>query len=197
MQSKIMARALSLLLVLALTLGMGTAWAAAAEPSPQGLDLARRLVRLKPLDYKTISQIMEIDCLQSMAGNEMGKRLDLKETKNYCQVVGNVFWSQVKDQVYEAMAQSYAHYLTQRELEVIIEGLLAERRGRASKYPPQETKAVVAQLRRVDPASRPRPPGRSNRSCAAGRNASHWTPTLKSSFANRSWRSCPGRSAAK
>ena len=147
MRSKIMARALILLLALAL----GGAWPAAAEPTPEGLELARRLVRLKPLDYKTIAQIMEIDCLQSMAGNEMGKRLDLKETKNYCQVVGNVFWSQVKDQVYEAMAQSYAHYLTQRELEVIIEGLLAERRGRASKYPPQETKAVVAQLRRVDP----------------------------------------------
>lgn len=147
MRSKNFLRALSLLLVLSL----GAAWPAAAEPTPEGLDLARRLVELKPLDYKTIAQIMEIDCLQSMAGNEIGKRLDLNETKKYCQVVGDVFWSQIKDQVYEAMAQSYAHYLTQRELEVILEGLSAERGGRASKYPPEETKAVVMQLRRVDP----------------------------------------------
>lgn len=139
--------AAALLLVLAL----GAAWPAAAEPTPEGLDLARRLVQLKPLDYKTIARIMEIDCLEGMAGSKMGRRLDLKETKKYCQVVGDVFWSQIKGQVNEAMAQAYAHYLTQRELEVIIEGLLAERRGRASRYPPQETKAVVDQLRRVDP----------------------------------------------
>ncbi|MCF8121988.1 MAG: hypothetical protein K9K34_06205 [Desulfarculaceae bacterium] len=150
MRSKNILRALTLLL-LALTLGMGAAWPAAAEPTPEALELARRLVRLKPLDYRTIAQIMEIDCLQGMAGSKMGRRLDLDETKKYCQVVGDVFWFQIKDQVNEAMAQSYAHYLTQRELEVIIEGLIAERRGRASKYPPQETKTVVGQLRRVDP----------------------------------------------
>lgn len=145
------ARHLITALALLLALSLGAAWPAAGEPSPDSLALARRLVQLKPLDYKTISQIMEIDCLQGMAGSQMGKRLNLEETTAYCRVVGEVFWSQVKDQVYEVMAQSYAHYLTQRELEVIVEGLQAERAGRPSRYPPQEVKAVVAQLGRVDP----------------------------------------------
>lgn len=142
-----MARALALLLALTL----GAAWPAAGEPGPDSLELARRLVQLRPLDYKTISRVMEIDCLQSMAGSPMGKRLNLEETKEYCRVVGEAFWSQVKDQVYEVMAQSYAHYLTQRELEVIVEGLEAERAGRPSRYPPQEVKAVAEQLVRVEP----------------------------------------------
>ncbi|MBU1277018.1 MAG: hypothetical protein KJ720_16715 [Proteobacteria bacterium] len=138
-------------MLILLALGAGWPAAGALAQDQDSLRLARRLVDLKPLDYSRIARIMEIDCLEGVAGTSVGNRLDLQETKQYCRVAGEVFWSQVKDQVREAMAQAYARYLTQRELEVIIEGLLAERQGKASSHPPGEIKAVVAQLRRVDP----------------------------------------------
>ncbi len=137
------------LIILLILLGLA-ALAPAADP-PDSLELAQRLVELKPLDAKRIASTMELDCLQGVAGSALGKRLDFQETKDYCRVVGQVFWAQIEQEVREAMAKAYAHYLTQRELEVLIEGLQAERQHRASRFPPQETKTVVAQLRRVDP----------------------------------------------
>lgn len=138
----------TLALVILLLLGAGAPGRAQDQGS---LELGRRLVDLKPLDYSRISRLMELDCLEGVAGTSLDQRLDSQELQQYCRVMGEVFWSQVKDQVREAMAQAYARYLTQRELEVLIEGLQAERQGRASRYPPSETRAVVSQLRRVDP----------------------------------------------
>jgi hypothetical protein len=151
MRSKTITRAAAFLFIPLLALAWGASWCAAAPPSDESLALARRLVQLKPLDYKTIAQIMEVDCLQSMAGSPMGKRLDLEDTKVYCQVVGEVFWAQVKDQVNEAMAMAYAQYLSYHELEVIVGEVEAKRAGRDSKFSPREVQEVATRLAKADP----------------------------------------------
>lgn len=132
--------------VLAMIISLGITGKALAESK---YEIARKL--LQEMGFEEMFQPVVSDEDAKTLAMELfpGTNLTLKEEHTLFLTIKEIVWEQAREEHYDLMARRFTKDFTQRELEIMYEGVCAKNQGRPPNLDPEEEKQIEEKIHRL------------------------------------------------